>query len=154
MTGPTMGESLKRAEIASEAAHWLGTPYVPHARVRGEGVDCLMLLAEVYHACGIVERVEAGPYSTQFGMHADEETYELGLQRHGAQPLGHAAPRVGDVGTWRFGRTYSHGGIVVGESPLRVVHAWRKAGRVVVTGLDEAPLAGRPVHWWTLWAGH
>ena len=66
---------------------------------------------------------------------------------------------------WRFGRAYSHGGIVVdgaGLGPkaanvqaggLRVVHALQDARTVIETLLTDQPLGGRPVKYFTLLGG-
>src|SRR3954454_10152249 len=42
-----------RAAVVTEAETWIGTPFHHAARVKGAGVDCLMLLAEVYERAGI-----------------------------------------------------------------------------------------------------
>jgi cell wall-associated NlpC family hydrolase len=36
-----------RAAVVREAESWIGTPFHHAARVKGAGIDCLMLLAEV-----------------------------------------------------------------------------------------------------------
>lgn len=148
-----MGEILKRAEIVREARHWLGTPYHHHGRVHGVGVDCAMLLAEVYERAEAVPHIDPGAYPHDWHLHRSEELFVSWLKRVCARPVHTPAP--GDIGCWRFGRTYSHGGIVVAVSdgqPL-VVHAYIERG-VILTRTDEEPLAGRPVTWWTLWGRH
>ena len=42
-----------REAVVTEAASWIGTPFHHAARVKGAGVDCLMLLAEVYERAGV-----------------------------------------------------------------------------------------------------
>src|SRR5262249_43477037 len=48
----------RRAAVVAEAESWIGTPFHHAARVKGAGVDCLMLLAEVYERAGIVPHLE------------------------------------------------------------------------------------------------
>ena len=43
-----------RQSIVAEALSWEGTPYHHHGRIKGVGVDCAMILAEVYHAVGLL----------------------------------------------------------------------------------------------------
>ena len=72
------------------------------------------------------------------------------LQRCGARLLADGeAPQLGDIGVWRYGRTHSHGGIVVeaGPDPL-IVHAYIRR-KVITTRVSEAPLAGAPVCYWS-----
>ena len=47
----------ERAAVVAEARQWLRTPYHHMGRVRGAGVDCATLLAEVYARAGMVEPV-------------------------------------------------------------------------------------------------
>lgn len=149
-----MAELLKRYEIVDQALAWRGTPYHHHGRVRGVGVDCAMLLAEVYQACELVPHVDAGHYPTDWHLHRSEEVFVAWLLRLGAREV--AAPGLGDVGLWQFGRTFSHGGIVVDlpqYAAPQVLHAYIDR-RVELTRLDEEPLAGRAVRWFTLLGAH
>ena len=140
-----------RQAIVAEALRWEGTPYHHHGRLCGVGVDCAMLLAEVYRAAGLTAEIDPGHYAPDWHLHRSEEQFLAWVQIAGARPV--AQPGPGDVGVWRFGRTYSHGGIVVAAAPAAtpvVLHAHRDAGRVIRSALDEAPLCGRPVRWFTL----
>ena len=139
-----------RQRIATEAATWLGTPYHHHARVKGVGVDCAQLLAAVFEAVGVIPHLDLGNYATQWHLHHADELFLQWLQRCGASPLpAGQAPGVGDIGVWRYGRTHSHGGIVVdaGPDPL-IVHAYIRR-KVIPTRVSEAPLAGVPVCYWS-----
>ena len=46
-----------REDVLIELNNWLGTPYHHAARVQGAGVDCLMLLLEVYGRAGVFARI-------------------------------------------------------------------------------------------------
>lgn len=141
-------EALKRAEIVTEALSWVAakTPYHHHGRVRGVGVDCAMLLAEVFHTCGMVPHVDAGFYPREWHLHRGEELFLGWLAKCGAREV--ATPRPGDVAIYRFGRCFSHGAIVVADSGL-AVHSYIGRG-VIRTAPDEEPLAGRERRCFTL----
>lgn len=139
----------QRQAVAQETIRWLGTPYHHHGRVMGAGVDCAMLLAEVFQACGRIARVDPGTYATDWHLNQDAEVFVDWVLRLGGVEI--AAPGLGDVGLFRFGRTYSHGGIVVraGRVPM-IVHAHIDAGGVVRCAMDETPLRRRAVRWFTM----
>jgi cell wall-associated NlpC family hydrolase len=137
-----------REHVIAEARTWLGTPYHHHAAVKGAGVDCAHLLIEVYHAVGLVPKLDVGEYSTQWHLHRGEEKFLGWIEQHAVRV---AAPRPGDVAVWQFGRTFSHGGIVV--SDVDVIHALRDARCVTITAMRDQPLADRPVQYYTLFGG-
>ena len=147
-----MSQQQERAAVVAEARTWLGTAYHHHGRIKGVGVDCAMLLAEVFEHCGLVANVQPGHYPTDWHLHRFEEQFVGWLERVGALEV--AAPALGDIGIFRFGRCYSHGAIVVdhADEAVRLVHAYVRRG-VVLSALDEEPLSGRPVRWFTLWSG-
>lgn len=131
--------------MLDEARGWLGTPYHHQGRLKGVGVDCAMILCEVYHAAGLIPQVDPRPYPPDWHLHRDEERYLGWLYAYG-QPTD--APRPGDVGLWHFGRCFSHGGIMV--SDVEVIHAYLRQG-VVLSRIDAPPLVGRAVKFFTLW---
>lgn len=139
-----MHPSPLRQNVATAALLWVGTPYHHHARVRGVGVDCVHLLCAVYEACGLVSPVDPGPYAVDWHMHRNRELYLEGLQLYGVET---GAPQAGDVALFKFGRTYSHGGVMVSRD--EVVHAYMGRG-VIVTRLTEEPLADRPARFFTM----
>ena len=135
----------RRAAVVAEARGWVGTPFHHAGRVKGAGVDCLMLLAEVYERAGIVPHVEPPFYVPDWHLHRDAERYLDGLRAYATEIGGPPSP--GDIALFRFGRTFSHGAIVT-DWP-RLVHAYWAAR--IVTHADAAlyPLAGRPVKFFT-----
>lgn len=147
-----MCQSRERSAVAAEALSWLGTPYHHHARIKGVGVDCAQILCEVYEACRLVPHVDPGFYATDWHLHRGEELYMGWLERSGARQV--QTPALGDVALFRFGRCFSHGGIVVEASDqleaMTVLHAYLNRG-VILSRLSEEPLDGRAVQFWTLW---
>ena len=133
-----------RDAVVAEAASWIGTPFHHAARVKGAGVDCLMLLAEVYERTGVVAHIRPPFYVPDWHLHRNAERYLEGLL-HYARPLD-GPPRAGDIALFKFGRTLSHGAIVT-EWP-RLIHAYWAVG---VVGGDARlyPLSNRAVRFFT-----
>ncbi|MBT9165863.1 MAG: hypothetical protein DDT25_00525 [Chloroflexi bacterium] len=128
------------SHIVLEAKSWVGTPYHPGGRIKGVGVDCAMLLAEVYERAGVVPRIDPGTYPPDFGQHRGEERFKHWLEKHGTLV---EDPMPGDVALFRFGRCYSHGAIMIGGGQL--VHAVLRDGMVSIGQIDSSDLSDRPV---------
>jgi cell wall-associated NlpC family hydrolase len=133
-------ESTARAAVVAEARRWLGTPYHNCADVRGVGVDCGMLIVRVFVDTGLCAPFDPRPYPPDWHLHRKEERYlgfvfdrcaevESPLIDGGDRAKPKAQP--GDVMVFRYGRCYSHGGIVTALDPLRIVHAFHPAHSVV-----------------------
>jgi NlpC/P60 family putative phage cell wall peptidase len=133
----------QRRAVVTEAQSWIGTPFHHAARVKGAGVDCLMLLAEVYERAGVAPHVMPPFYVPDWHLHRDAERYAEGLLAY-ARPV--AEPLPGDIALFRFGRTFSHGAIVILWP--RLVHAYWAQG-VVWGDATHHPLAGRPVRFFS-----
>lgn len=136
-----------RADVCTLARGWLRTPWHHQARIRGVGVDCAQLLIAVYAEAGVIEDFDPGDYAIDHMMHSDREVFRGWCERYGRQTK---TPRAGDAVVWKFGRVYSHGGIVV-EWPGRVIHAFRPFGEVCETPADASRLAGRDAIFFTFW---
>ena len=136
----------KRATVVLEAQGWIGTPFHHAARVKGAGVDCLMLLAEVYQRAGVAGRIEPPFYVPDWHLHRDAERYMEGLLQY-ARPVD--APDPGDIALFRFGRTFSHGAVVTCWP--RLIHAYWNIG-VVWGDATLHPLKERQVRFFTPFA--
>jgi cell wall-associated NlpC family hydrolase len=112
--------SVRRAHVVAVARSWLGTPYHTGGRIKGAGVDCLTLLAEVYAEAGVTPHVDIPYYPHDWHLHRSEERYLEGLLRHACEVGG--PPLPGDIALWKFGRCFSHGAIVVAW-PV-IIHAY------------------------------
>lgn len=136
-----------REQIVNEAKSWLRTPYRHKARVKGGGVDCAQLLIAVYSACGLIDPDFAvEDYPMDWHLHRDEERYLNHVLAHA-----HAVktPQQGDVALFRFGRTVSHGAIVL-EWPL-VIHAYRPDRMCTISDVSKsAELTDRLVGFFSL----
>ena len=123
-----MPSNEEAARVVAAAREWIGTPYHHAADLKGVGVDCAMILVRVFCDLGLVEPFDPRPYVRDWMLHRGEERY-LGFVIERAREVQAAAP--GDVMLFRVGRCFAHGGIVVKAEPLRIVHAFAPAGRVV-----------------------
>lgn len=140
-------EQAQRQAVIDEALTWLKTPYHHAARVKGAGVDCLMLLAEVYTAAGVIEPIADIPhYPRDWMLHRNEERYLDGLLSY-CHPV--AEPKLGDIALFRFGRTVSHGAIVL-DWP-NILHAYSDEGGVVLSSAANGRLAGRLAGFYSPW---
>jgi cell wall-associated NlpC family hydrolase len=131
-----MSEPSARAAVVAAARAWRGTPYHHAADIKGVGADCAMLLVRVYCDLGLVEKFDPRPYTNDWMLHRDDEKF-LGFLLARAHVVETARP--GDVILFRYGRCYSHGGIVTSADPLTIVHAFHPARRVVEDQLDRIP---------------
>jgi cell wall-associated NlpC family hydrolase len=123
-----------RQNVVKEALSWQGTPYHHQGNIKGVGVDCVMLMIEVYRACGLAPAVpDPRPYPHDWHMHRGEELYLGGIEQC-AVPT--AIPLPGDIALFQFGRCVSHGAIVLAW-PL-VIHAYIEHGAVVQTDVTKS----------------
>lgn len=142
-----MTEPEERAAVIAAAQTWRRTPYHHRARVKGAGVDCAQILVAVYSEAGLIEPFDLPMYPPDFMLHRGEEIYRGIVSRYCRQI---DAPGVGDIVLYRFGRCFSHGGIII-DWPGRIIHAHRPDGMVVESGGDEGRLAGRAREYWSPW---
>jgi len=162
-------EHEARQAIIAEARSWIGTPYLHQGRVKGVGVDCAMLLLEVYERAGLVPHLELAEtvvnpsteiakYPPDWMLHRDEERY-LEIVERFAQRLPdeeRLPPLDGDIALYRWGRTISHGAIV--DRWPRTIHAYSRSGQVEYGEGDRGEVGGpgpdgkpRLAGFWSLW---
>ena len=142
-----MTEQQERAAVVAEARSWLATPYHHGGRVKGAGCDCAQLPAAVYHACGLIPELNP-EYSTQWHLHRSEEQYVDWVLQH-AREIKMEDLAAGDLILWRWGRTYSHGGIYVGTD--LVIHAYIDDGVQIDNIKIHCELSNRPARYFSLW---
>lgn len=145
MKTPTQVAQERQAVVA-EAHTWLRTPYHPHARVKGAGVDCVQILIAVYSAVGVIAEFDTGHYAPDWMLHHSEELYLNGMEKYAHRV---DAPLPGDVVMYKFGRCVSHGGIVV-EWPL-IIHAHMNDRQVNLCEGDKGVLSGRLYGFYSMW---
>ncbi len=133
---------MTRDNVLREARSWLGTPYHHQGRVKGAGVDCAMILIEVYHACGLMPNIDPTPYPQDWHFHRNDERY-LGWVKDYAEEV--ETPLPGDVVLFKFARCVSHGGIVL-DWP-NIIHSYIGQG-VVYADATSGPLGKRLAGFW------
>jgi hypothetical protein len=124
----TQSEEAQRAAVVAAARAWIGTPYHNGADIKGVGVDCGMLIVRVFVDSGLCAPFDPRPYPADWHLHRSEERY-LGFVFDRCCEVAEAG--TGDVMVFRYGRCYSHGGIVTSARPLAIVHAYHPARRVL-----------------------
>jgi cell wall-associated NlpC family hydrolase len=134
-----------RARVIAEARTWIGTPWHHQARVKGAGVDCVMLLCEVYEAAGVIPHVVPENYPIDIMLHRASQPVVRWLMMFADEV---SEPKEADVVVYHFGRSFSHAAIYIGGA--RVIHAFRHAGQVLETGMDDANLAGREKRYFSM----
>jgi NlpC/P60 family putative phage cell wall peptidase len=119
-----MSPIASRLAVVAAAREWIGTPYHNCADIKGVGVDCGMLLVRVFVDLGLVEPFDPRPYAPDWHLHRSDEKYLTHLLARARRV---ATPRPGDVIVFRYGRCFSHGGVVTRVAPLTIVHAFHPA---------------------------
>lgn len=135
-------------EIVAEALTWLGTPYHHQGRVKGFGVDCAMLLCEVYHAVGMIPTLDTPVYPPDWHLHRGEERYLQHIMQYAVEV---DEPQAGDVALFKFGRCVSHAAIIV--SWPTVIHAYMQHGQVVMSDASQGKLSTRLAGFWRVCDG-
>lgn len=134
------GQDVRRALVVKEAETWLKTPFHHEARVKGHGVDCGQLLIAVYGAFGYIPLdYSLAHYSPDFAQHRDREWY-LEIVKEFAHQV--TEPGVGDIVLFKWGRLFSHGGIVT-DWP-KIIHAWAITKCVIRFDAELYPLKDKP----------
>ena len=128
-------------DIVAAARAWLGTPFHNGADIRGIGVDCGMLLVRVYVDLGLCAPFDPRPYAQDWHLHRDEERY-LGFILANCVEV--EAPAPGDILAVRYGRSWSHAGIVTVASPLTIIHAAAPARCVLEDEVARDPVLVAP----------
>lgn len=145
-----MSEAEDRARVVAEAIAWEKTPYAHMGRIKGAGCDCAMFPAEVYAAAGVIPPLGEIPYyPEQWNLHRDAERYLEVVLRYAREVVEPTGP--GDFVLWRWGRTLSHGAIIL-DWP-RIVHSVKPHGVIQDDARRNALLAdpNRERKFFTLW---
>ncbi len=152
-------EAAERAQVIAEAWSWVGTPYRDNAKIKGPVgcVDCAGLMIACYCDQGIVDPVGDIRYHPHWHLHRERELYLEWIEGRAVQV---AAPTPGDLVIYRFGRTFSHTGVVV--SATHLIHANTKDRMVAESELNQVelcweanpgqPTRRRPMRYYDPWA--
>lgn len=151
--GPARGvsaevELVERARLVAVTRTWIGTPYHHAARLKGVGVDCATLLAEVWIEAGLLATVEIPAYGFEWHLHRKEEKYREFVERYARLVT---SPQPGDVVLYRWGNVNAHGGIVMERGWPQVVHAYSRARIVIEANGRAGDLAAREFSFFSFW---
>lgn len=107
---PFFCDPVHRKAFLAEARSWLGTPFHAHGNIKGVGVDCVHVWAEVMKAVGVFESYEFPPYQIDQGNHLQASPVEDWLKAHPRfETLAFGTELiVGDLCAYRFGRVPFH----------------------------------------------
>jgi cell wall-associated NlpC family hydrolase len=147
-----LSTECQRAAVVAEARSWIGTPYHNCADIKGVGVDCGMLLVRVFVDLKLCLPFDPRPYPIDWHLHRSEERYLGFVFDRSAET---ATPLPGDVAVFRYGRCYSHGGIVTKATPLRIVHAFYQTRMVIEDDVSRNAVLADPARkprFFSLWA--
>lgn len=127
----------QRAAVVDEAHTWLRTPYHHMGdgeqragrQLKGIGIDCAQILIETYSAVGVIDWFSTGKYGRDWMSHNADERYVSFIAKYAEQYDWREEPiQPADIAVWKFGLSFSHGGIVT-EWP-HVIHAYASFGFV------------------------
>lgn len=107
------------AEICASVKTWIGTPYVPKARVKGVGVDCGGLLYEVYNPMFGPFAPFPIDYPADWGLHQNNERYLDFIMPYVVEIR---KPVVGGFSMFHLGMVYAHAAIFADTG--NYIHAW------------------------------
>jgi cell wall-associated NlpC family hydrolase len=131
----------QRQRVIDAAMSWLRTPYHHQGCVKGAGADCAMFPLAVYRECGLIASDYAPPpYSTQWHLHRSEEKYIHEIEKLAVEKASHEILPA-DFVIFKFGRTYSHGAIVI-KWP-QVIHSYIPHGVMLTNATTDAQLFDR-----------
>lgn len=119
-----------REWVIREASSWEGTPYVPHGRVKGVGVDCGGVVYQSYTPLfGPFPPFPTG-YAPDWALHTTKELYLDFIAPFTKEvPF----PERGGITIYHYGLVYSHAAIYADNDEY--IHAWGRLreGTVVRT---------------------
>jgi len=109
-------------------------------------VDCSTFLLEVYERAGLIEHYEPPFAPQQWHCHQSRELFLEQVERFAHRV---EIPKPGDAVLFKYGRTYSHGAIVI-EWPT-VIHALIRS-TVQLARADQDPLRSAPTLFFSVFA--
>jgi len=118
-------DRTRQADLLREAQEWMGTPFLPHAQVKGGGVDCVWLAASLYIGTGHLTEFKPGTYTMDGGQHNPLSQVTAWLERSERFVRAEFPPEVGDLLCFRIGKCVHHVGVVLTEKTfLHVIQGY------------------------------
>jgi len=133
-------EAMQRS-LHAVALSWIGTPFIGHACIKGAGVDCVHLVANVLIEAGCKFVFNPPPYSLDGGHHLGLSKIVTWIEGSGHFNIIPDFPvNIGDVLLFRIGKVAHHIGVKV--TPATFLHALRKHG-VIESNVGDPTWARR-----------
>lgn len=139
--------------LIAEAEGWVGTPFAPYAALKGVGVDCIHLAAELYSRTGALPDFALPFYNLDHSVHHPTSDLFPKIEATGrfrrlwddqdddrALPDDPSALLVGDLFCFRVGAAPFHLGVHLGQRLFIHVLARRK---VLVSTLEDSTWRSR-----------
>ena len=115
--------------VYNQAESWIGTPFHPHARTIGGGVDCVNLAAAIYEGAGVIERFDPPPYKMDGGhVLARSQIYAWLNDSPDFYEMPVSVRQPGDLVCFNLGGVTHHVGILLEGN--EVIHAMQRVGVV------------------------
>lgn len=140
MSDPSWFHSEARlAALEAEAARWIGTPFRANAAVRGRGVCCHLLAAEIYAALGAIPARAYPPADPNHSIAQREGLIEPFVEEMEGIAAVEGPPLPGDLLGYRIGGCLHH--LAIALRGPEMIHAVRHYG--VVTARWDDPMWAR-----------
>lgn len=141
-----MDHAQARESVIEAARGWILTPFHMNACLKGAGVDCGRFIAAVYEEAGVLPHYEVEQIPGDWYQHTDDEWYIRTVLRVLREV---DAPGPGDTALFKIGRVYGHAALVTAWP--EVIHVCRTGARVELADAAHAPLAKKPVRFFSPW---
>lgn len=133
MNVPPLTDELRR-RIREVARAWLPTPFVPYARIRGVGADCVNLPAGILVEAGVCDRIDLPKYTIDGGRHLKESILVAWFRndpRFEERPFDFADLDCGDLLCFQIGGGVAHHLGLVLDLSGRFIHCIRHHNTLV-----------------------
>ena len=124
----------QQARLLAVALSWLGTPFRPHAGIKGAGADCMHVALLVYWESGHKFAFESPKYTMDGGSHLHVSQFAEWLDTSPAFAMTESPTKIGDCLLFKLGRVEHHVGVQITGSTF--VHAMRHHG-VIQSNLKD-----------------
>lgn len=129
-------KEMIRQQIVKEARSWIGTPYQHQAKLKGIGVDCAMLIAQIGQNIGLLDPSKLVPnYSKQWHIHNRDEKLKDILLDYGFIEIPISKAKSGDVLGFKYGRVMSH--LAIRTPRENIIQASIETGKVTESTYDD-----------------
>lgn len=113
------------ATLLTTAKSWLGTPHRNFMRVKGRGVDCVLLAVDIYQSAGLLTDIVLPSYTPVAGLYEVDTATEEWVVQSARFTRNDGDPRDGDLMIFKSGGVAAHVGVYITGD---VWHSYSRAG--------------------------